>query len=728
MRPHPVKPGRGSVVLQSMLPISLILLAMLTWAPLAGAQAPSAGPPLAALRDSLAGVTDSASLARRERALLVLVRGNRGRVVDHLELGFLALRLSELGRRDGADEAAGEFGWVTRTEPGWASGWYGLGLAELAALAGQGNGVLAAATLAPAARAFARAVREDPRVADRLAEEAERARRLGQRDRGRALLEGLRRAATHPARPPEVLAAQARAERDLGDPAAALAAFEAWLAVAGRLEGLALLEVARTRFLLGRADGAEPYYDGASVDLPVVVAQYREDLALIATPRELGVFDRATGGARQAFLRRFWGQRDRASLRSDHARLMEHYRRLYLARRLYPRAQPGPTLLLAPGASLTDHGLDDRGLVLVRHGEPDEQVALSGGEVVGESWRYRREEGNLALDFEAKDGSAAFQLLEPLPSVVRRGPDAFAPPSAPGVRPVGSGAGAAGLRAMSRPSAAGVPGADRTSYVVATTTDDHRPRFARALGARVDAVLFEAHGSSHALHLALAVPFDSLRAAWLGPGHEYPLRLRLGVFGEDGAGVLAIDSLVRPVTTAVDGLQRLAGVVSMALPPGRWRYRLELSDGDSLGTVFPVRALEAEQGGGRTRLSDLALGEADAPWQQVVSADRRVIRFLPGNGVERGRRMEVAYAVRAAPGGALAVAVTVARIDQEPHVALGWRRTITPAAPETVVTEALDTSRLRPGSYRVEVTVRDAQGGVARRWREFDVRPEGGGR
>lgn len=727
MRPHPVKPGRGSVVLQSMLPISLILLAMFTWAPLAGAQVNSAGPPLAALRDSLAGVTDSASLARRERALLVLVRGNRGRVVDHLELGFLALRLSELGRRDGADEAAGEFGWVTRTEPGWASGWYGLGLAEIAVLAGQGSGVLAAATLAPAARAFARAVSVDARVADRLAEEAEQARRLGQKGRGRVLLEGLRRAATQPGRPPEVLAAQARAERDLGDPAAALAAFEAWLPVAGRLEGLALLEVARTRFLLGRADGAEPYYDGASVDLPVVVAQYREDLALVATPRELGVFDRATGGARQAFLRRFWGQRDRASLRPDHARLMEHYRRLYIARRMYPRAEPGLPPMLAPGVSLADYGLDDRGLMLVRHGEPDEQGIFVTADGPGESWQYRREEGNLELDFVARDGSAAFQLLEPLPTVVRRGPDTFAPPSVQGARLVGDGAAVVGLRALPGVRVSGAQRTDRASYIVGTTTDDHRPRFAWALGARVDAVLFEAHGSSHALHLALAVPFDSLRAAWLGPGHEYPLRLRLGVFGEDGVGVLAIDSLVRLVTTAADGVPWLAGVVSAALPPGRWRYRLELSDGDSLGTVFPVRALEAEPGSGRTRLSDLALGEAEAPWQQMVSADRRVIRFLPSGVVERGRRVELAYAVHAAPGGALSVAVTVARIDQEPHVALGWRRTVTPETPETVVTESLDTSRLRPGSYRVEVTLRDAQGGVARRWREFDVGPAGGG-
>ena len=49
----------------------------------------------------------------------------------HLRLGFIAIRLGELGR--GAkhfDDAAGEFEWAAELRQDWPYPWYGLGLAE----------------------------------------------------------------------------------------------------------------------------------------------------------------------------------------------------------------------------------------------------------------------------------------------------------------------------------------------------------------------------------------------------------------------------------------------------------------------------------------------------------------------------------------------------------------------------------------------------------------------
>ncbi|HEX9164970.1 MAG TPA: hypothetical protein VF862_03610, partial [Gemmatimonadales bacterium] len=447
----------------------------------------------------------------------------------------------------------------------------------------------------------------------------------------------------------------------------------------------------------------------------------------------LAQYDRVSGGARSDFLRRFWALRDRADLRRDGERLQEHYRRVYYARRTFPLPTPGRSRVLEATATALEPGFDDRGIVLVRHGEPEDRVVMSSfGVEPNESWRYPRDEGDLLLHFVARNDPEVYRLVESLFDVAET--------AVP--QPVNGGDGMTQGQEMllrSRESLSplyrlrtrtGGPqkvdfraterAVSRASLVAAVTTDDFRPRYRRSLAARIDPVLFETSPSGTVLHLAFGVPFDSLGAAWLGTGLEYPVRLRLMAFDLSGHTLVQVDSVVRPETAEVGRTRWLGGVVSATLPEGRLRVRVAIEDGDTAGSVLPLRSLEVGTPEGKFGLSDLAVGERYAPWHVTV-ADGHRVTFAPHGRLRRGEPADLAYLVRGPEGARLRAELTVARIDADPGVALSRRREITTTGREMSFQEPIDTRKLKPGLYRAEVTLFDGRGGVARRWREFEV-------
>ena len=135
------------------------------------------------------------------------------------------------------------------------------------------------------------------------------------------------------------------------------------------------------------------------------VAELRKDLALVGSPADLAEFDRRSGPARADLLRRFWTVRDRLGLRGDGDRLVEHVRRVMVARRRY----------LVFGEAGIER-FDDRGRVYIRQGDPDDRVTLAGpGVEPNESWAYRRERragGALVLHFVARHNPRDFRLIE----------------------------------------------------------------------------------------------------------------------------------------------------------------------------------------------------------------------------------------------------------------------------------------------------------------------------
>jgi tetratricopeptide (TPR) repeat protein len=205
--------------------------------------------------------------------------------------------------------------------------------------------------------------------------------------------------------------------------------------------------LARALYEQGRDVAASAIYDSAVVRArddtgDVLWGQVRS----IATPGERDAHARVGPSGREAFLRVFWASRNPDLLARVNPRIGEHFRRLAEARRrftlLHPQSRyhhsrarrtvlgglgipPGVDLesirsdiagtrparvadqavaagavgrLDSPGEETVnlEDGLDDRGRVLVRYGEPDERYVWSSD---AETWRYARPEGEFQVTF-----------------------------------------------------------------------------------------------------------------------------------------------------------------------------------------------------------------------------------------------------------------------------------------------------------------------------------------
>ena len=274
----------------------------------AHAQTPDARAELERFRDSLASTTDSTGLLGVERRLIEQAKADRNNTLIHLKLGFVSLRMGDLGGQAHYDDAASEFQWAIDLQPTWPYPWYGMGLAEYGVGDSQVSFVTGLKTmlgkdaLTRSAMAFAKSAEVDPSFVRGLVELSNTALRQRVNIKLGVALDALRRAAPTPSgRDPQVLLARGRVEREVGDGDSALVAFKEYLD-RGASRSLGQLEIARTLFLLGRFDGGESYYEGAASEDPATVAGYREDLATIASDSVLREFDRQTGEQRVAYL------------------------------------------------------------------------------------------------------------------------------------------------------------------------------------------------------------------------------------------------------------------------------------------------------------------------------------------------------------------------------------------------------------------------------------------
>jgi tetratricopeptide (TPR) repeat protein len=236
------------------------------------AQTPTDRADLEHFRDSLAGTADSIGLLALEKRMIETVKTARNNAVGHLRLGFLSLRLGDLGGQAHYDDAASEFQWAIDLQPNWPYSWYGMGLAEYGVGDSQISFITGLKTmlgkdaLTRSAMALAKSAEVDPGFVRGLVDLANTALRQRVNIKLGVALDALRRAASTPASADaQVLLARGRVEREVGDGDSALVAFQGYLAHAGN-RSLGQLEIARTLFLLGRFDGAAPYYEGAAGD------------------------------------------------------------------------------------------------------------------------------------------------------------------------------------------------------------------------------------------------------------------------------------------------------------------------------------------------------------------------------------------------------------------------------------------------------------------------------
>ncbi len=629
---------------------------------------------LDAFRDSLASVTDSATLAAQEARLLAEARKSRNDAFLHLRLGNLALRQADVGGVSHYDDAASEFKWGAELAPQWPYAWYGLGLAELALGARAQGGPEAGAGLerdawARAGDAFAHAAALEPGLAPRLEELARQALRARSTVRATVIRDALIRAAHEPRgqREGRLVLALGRVQRELGDSAAG-STFAAY-AAAGEDRGLGLLELGRTRLLSGDLGGQADYLEGLTSDDPGAVAEARNDFLPIASDAQLADFDLRHGIARADMVRRFWTTRDRVELRPEGSRLAEHLRRLAHARQEF----------VFTGDDGVER-LDDRGRVFIRHGEPDDRASFTiPGVEPNESWRYRRGATDMVLHFSARHAPKDFRLIESVLDVtdVRSS--------------VGFGAGSSSspnqadasseqlLRSRSalaplyrlRPAGRPEQVADflareralgRRGIQLGTQTDSYTLRFPIELNAWGDYAVGGGSGSEPAVQVLFAIPGYAIEPATGTVGFVYPVRVRFVALDTAGNIVASVDTLTRiEPGDRIAANRSLVGRIAVPLRPGRLTVQAAIQYGDQAGTAFGVDSITVPSpGSGVLALGDLLVGTRRGRLS-VPLGDGTQIALQPGGVVRRSDGLDLAVEVFGlAPGAGAEVRLFVA--------------------------------------------------------------------
>ena len=718
------------------------------------AQSPEQRGELEGFRDSVAATMDSTGLLALEKRMIDSAKVDRNNGMIHLRLGFLSLRLGDLGGQAHYDDAASEFQWAIDLQPSWPYAWYGMGLAEYGVGDSQVSFVTGLKTmlgkdaLTRSAVAFAKSAEIDPSFVRGLVDLSNTALRQRVNIKLGVALEALRRSAATPAgSDPQVLLARGRVEREVGDGDSALVAFNGYLRN-GTNRGLGLLEVARTLLLLGRFEGVTPYFEGAMMDDSISVAGYRGDLATIASDSTLGEFDAEQGARRAEYLRRFWGQRDLAEMRTDGERLREHYRRLFYARKNFQLTANNRHYDIVERYRSGSRDFDDRGVIYLRHGEPSSRATYAApGLEPNESWRYSRTDGDLIFHFIAREDVQDFKLVESLFDVLGfssavklqdqtngAGDNAMAEQlmlSREQLSPIyrrlqAAGRGSTG-RYQNQERRAG-----RESIALGTTSDSYELRFPNDLKARSEVLAVGRDSAGSQVQIAYAIAGSSLEPVTVTRGFLYSVRLRFAAMDDKGKVVASLDTTRHFVAPErVPPNEHLVGRVAATVPSGFLHYRLALQQGDDAGMTLPLDSVRVGPiSSTALSLSDLVLGSraANLGWRRTPDD---TVLFNPLRTYKRGEEMELYYEIeglRPAPytvelavrkrgsGGGI-----IKKIFGGGSAAIKLKFEQQATTPTVSTHRSLKLDRLKPGHYVLELLVVDADGRKDVRAREFQV-------
>jgi GWxTD domain-containing protein len=536
----------------------------------------------------------------------------------------------------------------------------------------------------------------------------------------------------------DVQLARGRIERLGGSPDSALVAFRRYAALGGE-PGVASLEEARTLFVLDSLSGTVPYYAGAPSQDTAAVRMYAADIAPIATDSELAALEGAVGRGREAVLRSFWFRRDRADLRGDGERLREHYRRLQVARQHYRLAEPKRRYDTDERYHSGSREFDDRGIIYLRHGAPDDTVRyVAVGVCANESWRYRRPDGDVILHFIARD-IQDFRLVESVLDILDAG-------GITRLRQEDCQGGSVGELLLSReelsPLYSRLLNARTNNYLqlanedrvqgqrsiaTGTTTDTYALRFREPLYAVADGLAVGREGERPLLHVTFALEGETAASRRTVVGEAYPVRLRVVASSASGEILASVDtSRIFIAERTLGPNEFLMGRVAVPVPPGVVRYRVAVSQGEERGVLLPTDSVLAPPVAGALALSDVALG-APGVGARWIGPDGDVVRMNPLALYRVGGELELyAEVYGAAAGAPLEISLDVTQRGKRGFLGLfGKPRSLSVRSEETATGAASPVKRtvslagLPEGTYRLVLRVRDARGDVVERARGF---------
>ena len=581
---------------------------------------------------------------------------------------------------------------------------------------------------------------------------------------------------------PDGWLAIARMHRGLGHSDSVLAALRRYLQAGGDT-GVAALETARALEAFGLRDSAVATYEyGAARAGPAGRLLYRADVGWVATPAELAGFDSTTPATLGPWIRDFWRRRDVTALRPEGERLAEHLRRWNYVHehfRIVGRAEgvqftdnPGgtgangdPALanedpvsgnnlgamgMINPDAmSLIEGGrrvLDDRGVVYMRHGEPDRRASWGGGSaalnvhgcvVANESWQYALPTGSLLLHFCSSrrlGSTGATTLVAMLPLyhdlIEARGAlDGRYQQLANRLQDIAT---RQQMNAFNARSGGSVPPLDFTGIVnpqlirtmretgerqisTALRTDTYVQRYESSLKPVVQLyAVGQPGGSDGRLLVVFAIPGDRLTPE-TRPGVSgviYPLSIRTIAVGPTGLDVFRRDTTrYFHVAEPLKAGAYLNGLLEMPMPAGRHDVRVLFTQPDSKAAAAAGRDDMTLGDPSSLAISDLISGREGGGlvWSHggdpiplnpldVYAPSSTMELYYDVSGMVPGRRYRTSIELSNPFGMAAGDQVRVSFEDKA-------------AAPTQRVRRSLDLKTLKGGQYRLVLTLGDVEGG-----------------
>lgn len=730
---------------------------------------------LAAWRDSLDQVSDVVLLTEIHQRVLQRADSSRGDPMAELRLGIAALRLADLTDDTRLiRQAILAFNGVTEDHPDWPLPWGWLAEAELAeARSGTvGFGLRQLLGLDPEAeiiRYFFRGSGPDTTITDGFIRLGDRALASRTRVDGDVALRTLRLVPHGVVRTDAKFAlVRARIEREVGEKDSAVAVIER-IAAIHRDDPLVLRAQSQMRFVVGRPDGAAPWYRALELADERALERIVSDLAMVVPDSTMRKLRAARGRDRPGIMRAFWQSQDPDGLPTEDDRLAEHYRRLEFARHNYVRQSFERDNQWYELDTLGTRHFDSRGEIMLRHGSPRIRTSIGNfgapevtvtlgiiGMPPNESWGYDDRTGATRYyHFVRPEKEADYRSVESILDILAYTEQfkRFRPDAARVVP------GDTTHRTML------IHGGELVSVIaqeLLISRQEMNPIFTEMLDqgfARADsmqrlereigrenlrreytyelgfelpldaAIEILAVGSDRAgpvVQVAFSISAGELTPVRMTRGVVYPIRMRVAVRDLDGTVVARVDTVRSFVSSSrLDGSQQLVGQLPIRVPPGSYQVRASV-EADRRGRLSPVTRVEVVGGGDRLVLSDVSIGarsvpitwrstNADTAWANprgTYRSGEELQLYFEVGGLDRGTEYRTQIAVdrgRSAEGcSVLGNAFTLAFDAEHPGGIAREQR-------------AVSIDRLRPGDYTLAVTVSTESGQRATRCRQFTV-------
>lgn len=707
------------------------LSAILAFTSGVAAQSPEDRERLLHLRDSLGTLHDTSAIGSLENGLIERAKVDRDNPLLHLQLGLIAFRLGELGDSPTHyDEAASEFEWAAELSPEWPFPWYGIGLVEFALRDHQLTPTVTLDRLrklldideiSKSASAYRRSLAADPYFVPALAAMVVTAITDANPSQLSFALTAARQAAEGPASSDqEYWFARGSIERHSGTLDSARLAFERSRETGGDVS-FSLMELARTSFVTGQVEaGARLYYAAVdSIPSPRTWGLVRDDLAWIATPEEMAIFDSLAGRERSYWVHRFWSDRDFYAGRPAHSRLAEHFRRIYYAEHHFRRQMRYWQVDRIYPYRGDQRWLDDRGVIYIRHGEPSQTASLvsAAGTIPNLSWKYIRPDTNLIFHFRPQGdvaGIGGYRLVESLLDISAT---AEMLESRGGLDPIYDQLASANrserLLFLERERG-------HAAVVRGTTTDSYVLPFARHLGSVVSGYGLVGDQAGGRILVALAIPLtDVFSGPGVTPGDVQLLDLTVSARDKDGA-IRTVDTVI-PIRSSQPPAEMsyVSPIVVLALPHGE--YQLTVVGRAASGTAGFARHFSGIRVPDRTlfELSDIVLGleRSGVTW----FSGSHTIALNPRNRFPIGSNVQVFYEVGGlAPGKSYRTVVDLLKQDGgSPQLTLSFDESATSAL--LAFQRSFNLGGTGAGAYRLRITIMGSDGKSTSRETMFEV-------